>query len=62
MIETTNTSAVWHAYLQSPLILDPDGWDRKNYDYSFFEESITKEEYLKRLSKSTVMIVCPKRK
>jgi len=23
-------------------VLDPDGWDRKNYDYSFNEEKITR--------------------
>lgn len=36
-------------------IIDPDGWDRLNYEYSFFEEQITKEEYTKRLHKSTCM-------
>lgn len=35
-------------------IIDPDGWDRKNYDYSFNKEKITKEEFDKRLSTSTV--------
>ncbi len=35
-------------------ILDPDGWDRKNYQFSFYEELITKEEFNRRLSSSTI--------
>lgn len=35
-------------------IIDPDGWDRKNYEYSFFEEMITKEEFKKRVLYSTI--------
>ena len=35
-------------------ILDPDGWDRKNYDYSFNKEKITREEFERRLVRSTV--------
>jgi len=34
-------------------IFDPDGWDRKNYQFSFHEEKITKEEFKRRLMKST---------
>jgi len=26
-------------------IIDPDGWDRKNYDYSFNIEKITRKEF-----------------
>lgn len=49
------TSDKWHKELEpSLIILDPDGWDRKNYDYSFYEELITKEEFYKRLSQSTI--------
>ncbi len=36
-------------------ILDPDGWDRTNYTYSFFEEKITQEEFNRRLIYSTVI-------
>ena len=36
-------------------ILDPDGWDRTNYEYSFNQELITEEEFNKRLSMSTIM-------
>lgn len=35
-------------------ILDPDGWDRANFEYSWYEEKITKEEFYKRVIRSTV--------
>jgi len=37
-------------------VLDPDGWDRKNYEYSFNQELISKEEFKKRFYMSTVML------
>jgi len=37
-------------------ILDPDGWDRKNYEESWAEE-ITREEFEKRLVRCTVQIL-----
>jgi len=37
------------------IIMDPDGWDRKNYDYSFNKELITKGEFFNRLSYSTTI-------
>ena len=40
-------------------ILDPDGWDRKNFHYSFYKEEITKEEFEKRLLASTVRFYNP---
>lgn len=36
------------------IIIDPDGWDRNNFDYSFNKEKITLAEYNKRLMISTV--------
>lgn len=39
----------------NPKVLDHDGWDRKNFDYSWKEEKITLEEYENRLSNSTCM-------
>lgn len=36
-------------------ILDPDGWDRTNYEYSFNEEKITRKEFERRLALSTIM-------
>jgi len=35
-------------------ILDPDGWDRANYHYSFHVEKITNLEFINRLLISTV--------
>jgi len=37
------------------IIYDPDGWDRNNYHYSFYEEEITKKEFNKRLFNSTTL-------
>jgi hypothetical protein len=50
------TSAEWQVEFPNPQVLDPDGWDRKNYQYSWFEEKITKEEYDKRVMESTCMV------
>jgi hypothetical protein len=52
------TSEEWDKRLTKPLgitILDPDGWDRKNYQYSFKEELITAEEFRDRVYQSTCM-------
>lgn len=38
-------------------VLDPDGWDRKNFDYSWYAEMITKKEFNRRLAMSTVNYV-----
>ena len=51
------TSQQWYEEIPKEhklLILDPDGWDRSNYQYSFYEELITKEEFDIRLSSSTI--------
>ena len=53
----TKTSAEWEELVPKKYnltILDPDGWDRKNFQYSFYEELITKEEFKRRVSSSTV--------
>ena len=34
-------------------VLDPDGWDRKNFIFSWHEELITREEFDKRYLAST---------
>ena len=36
-------------------VLDPDGWNRQNFDYSWNQEKITIDEFKKRLSLSTVI-------
>jgi hypothetical protein len=51
------TSQQWYDELRKTeniTIMDPDGWDRTNYKYSFTEELITKEKFEERLSRSTV--------
>ena len=51
------TSQEWYDELRKTeniTIMDPDGWDRTNYKYSFTEELITKEKFNERLSRSTV--------
>lgn len=51
------TSKEWYELVPREFkltILDPDGWDRMNFDYSFNNELITKEEFKIRLSSSTV--------
>jgi hypothetical protein len=50
------TSIEWIAEYPDITIIDPDGWDRSNYDYSFNEEKITKEEFERRVFMSTCMI------
>jgi hypothetical protein len=37
-------------------IIDPDGWDRTNYDHSFYKEKITIDEFQRRVSKSTIKL------
>jgi hypothetical protein len=54
MKEELKTSEEWQKQFPNTKVLDPDGWDRKNYQYSWFEEKITLAEYTTRLSRSTV--------
>lgn len=35
-------------------IIDPDGWDRTNFQYSFYEEKISEKEFKTRLMSSTL--------
>jgi hypothetical protein len=62
-MDDLRTSAEWYANLQKYYtiqILDYDGWDRDNFDYSFKEELITSEEFDKRLEISTLLVNnCP---
>ena len=51
----TKTSEEWNAIHQIK-ILDPDGWDRRNFKYSFYKELITETEFMKRISISTIRI------
>lgn len=40
-------------------ILDPDGWDRHNFFYSFHEERITRGEFDRRVAMSTTCLYRP---
>lgn len=35
-------------------VLDPDGWDRSRFQYSWYEEKISREEFERRLAFSTI--------
>ena len=51
--ETKKTSAEWIKEVGYE-VLDPDGWDRANFDYSWNKEKITMAEFQRRLALSTV--------
>lgn len=55
LLSTTKTSAEWQT-VHGHCIIDPDGWDRKNYQFSFNEELVTEMEYFTRLSTSTIAL------
>lgn len=49
------TSEEWMDFLKpGARVLDPDGWDRQNFNYSWNEEPITSEEFENRFYQSTV--------
>lgn len=50
----SKTSYEWQKQYPDIEVLDPDGWNRSNFQYSWFEEKITLDEYNKRLMLSTV--------
>lgn len=47
------TSQEWQELYLEIRVLDPDGWDRTNFQYSWFGEKITKNEYDMRIMSST---------
>ena len=47
------TSHQWQQTHPDPVVMDPDGWDRKNYQFSWFEEFITEQEYFNRVMHSS---------
>lgn len=48
-----HTSEEWQKIYPSPKVIDPDGWDRKNYTYSWHQELIDEKEYHLRVMRST---------
>lgn len=58
MSKELKTSIEWYELIPKEyglVIYDPDGWDRKNYEFSFNQELITKDEFKNRLFQSTVL-------
>lgn len=51
------TSAEWilEEEFKDLTITDPDGWDRMDYEFSWNEEKITRQQFIERLGKSTVI-------
>lgn len=54
-LRTKHTSKEWQDIYPNPKVLDPDGWDRENFKYSWFQEHISYHEYQRRVSLSTCM-------
>ena len=50
------TSAEWQKILPKVQVWDTDGWDGRNFQFSWFEEKIDRNEYERRLAQSTVRI------
>lgn len=46
-------SQEWQKLIKEVVVLDPDGWDRCNYEYSWEQEEITLKEFFKRVADST---------
>lgn len=38
------------------LVVDPDGWDRSNWQFSWFEQRITLNEFHRRVNNSTTLL------
>lgn len=56
MDRIVKTSEEWAKEYDRAEVLDPDGWDRANFYYSWFEEKITFEEFEQRVMASTCII------
>lgn len=63
-MEILKTSENWYKEeeFSNIVLLDPDGWDRTNYEYSFNVEKINKKTFEKRLALSTCMFKVKKEK
>lgn len=51
------TSEEWSKIvcLDGMIIQDPDGWDRSNWQFSWYEELIPEDEFKDRMFKSTII-------
>lgn len=52
-LEELKTSAEWAARMPEHKIINPDGWDKRNFHHSWFREEITVVEFVKRRNNST---------
>jgi len=60
-VERYKTSQSWQEEFRSWfLVLDPDGWNREKFSYSWFEEKITQNDFINRMKKSTCKFYKPK--
>ena len=59
--EKTKTSAEWIQECNFKVI-DPDGWDRENWEFSWYHEEITKDEFMRRCISSTLQHFSPNHK
>ena len=51
------TSNDWYQVVKDKFgieLMDPDGWDRQNFQFSFFIEKIDSNEFIDRLEISTL--------
>ena len=58
MTEELKTSKEWYDIVypnKEVVIMDPDGWDRSNWEYSWEEEQITQNTFMIRVMNSTCM-------
>lgn len=59
-IEWAEQYSVYHPVMSGEasdydvLILDPDGWPRKNFKDAFMDNGITKESFFEKLESSTI--------
>ena len=56
MAEERHASYLWQVLRPDIQIHDPDGWDRTDLEWSWYQQQITESEYKERLSVSTVEI------
>jgi len=49
------TSEEWQQeFIDKLLVVDPDGWDRDNFYWSWHQELISEEEWWRRVNESTI--------
>ena len=49
------TSREWQEIYPDVRIVNPDGWDRSNFEYSWNKELISLEEYENRVRESSIV-------